>query len=81
MTNLCAIYLTDASVTDHTGCQLPEGHQGAHEFTTSTGHTYNWYTDLECGCEHCRRCEGDYCTVYWNKANVLNGPLVGKRLT
>lgn len=54
-------------VEDHDGCILPEGHDGPHEFIARDGSHWLWETDLECECEHCMRCEGDYCTIYWQK--------------
>ena len=53
--------------TDTDGCVLVDGHDGPHEFVDPEGCAWLWETDLECDCEHCLRCEGDYCTVYWKK--------------
>lgn len=53
--------------TDMHGCILPNGHGGPHEFVDPHGKHWLWETDLECTCWWCRRCEGDYCTVYWEK--------------
>lgn len=53
---------------DH-GCILPM-HGGAdqtHEFIDRDGQHWLWEVDLSCTCEHCMRCEGDYCTTYWRK--------------
>lgn len=50
---------------DRNGCRLPDGHEGAHEFVADDGAVYRWEIDLECTCEHCMRCDGDYCTTYW----------------
>ena len=49
------------------GCILPSGHDGPHEFKDEHGRLWQWETDLSCQCEHCMRCEGDYCTTYWRK--------------
>ncbi len=57
-------------VEDHDGCILVEGHDGPHEFIARDGGHWLWETDLECECEHCMRCEGDYCTTYWQKPNA-----------
>lgn len=67
MLPLCSMMLSDASVDDECGCLLPEGHEGPHEFKDARGATWCWETDLECDCEHCMQCEGDYCTTYWQK--------------
>ena len=53
---------------DPHGCLLPHDHDGPHEFEASDGTRWHWETDIECTCEHCMRCDGDYCTVYWQKA-------------
>lgn len=58
-------YLTGP--VDRDGCLLPEGHDGPHEFADQHGHRWLWETDLECNCEHCRTCEGDWCVIYWRK--------------
>jgi hypothetical protein len=52
---------------DEHGCTRPSGHPGPHEFVATNGRTYEWETDLMCDCEHCMRCEGDYCTTYSEK--------------
>jgi len=52
---------------DETGCQLPCGHEGPHEFTAVGGSVWLWETDWDCDCEHCQECEGDYCAIYWLK--------------
>lgn len=52
---------------DNDGCLLEMGHDGPHEFVDPKGQHWQWETDMECDCEHCMRCEGDYCTVYWKK--------------
>ena len=54
-------------VIDSKGCLLAEGHEGPHEFADQRGQHWLWETDIECGCEYCMRCEGDYCTTYWRK--------------
>ncbi len=56
---------------DKDGCLLALGHDGPHEFVDLKGQSWRWDTDLECDCEHCQRCEGDYCTVYWPKPASL----------
>ena len=50
---------------DEYGCRLKYGHSGPHEFVTEAGRVDNWETDFECTCDWCERCEGDYCTLYW----------------
>ena len=50
---------------DEQGCILPIGHAGPHEFVSEDGTHWQWETDMECGCEHCKRCDGDYCISYW----------------
>lgn len=52
---------------DDRGCCLADGHDGPHEFKDREGKIWNWEIDLECECDHCLRCEGDYCTTYWQK--------------
>lgn len=52
---------------DKDGCYLPRGHAEPHEFVADDGDVIQWETDLECDCDHCMRCEGDYCTTYWRK--------------
>lgn len=49
---------------DERGCCRPEGHEGPHLSNTSAG-PMEWEVDLTCDCEHCQRCEGDYCEIYW----------------
>jgi hypothetical protein len=56
-----------AGPADAHGCVLAKGHAGPHEFADSRGGRWLWETDMECNCAHCRRCEGDYCTVFWRK--------------
>ncbi len=70
MSHQCGMCLTDAMVVDLNGCELPDGHPGPHEFKDSKGKVWCWITDLECTCEHCMQCEGDYCTEYWPKVPV-----------
>lgn len=53
------------SELDETGCILPDGHDGPHEFISAEGRRFQWETDLECTCEHCMEAIGDYCTIYW----------------
>lgn len=53
--------------TDNDGCVLAIGHAGPHEFVEPNGRRWLWETDMECDCEHCMLCEGDYCTTYWPK--------------
>jgi hypothetical protein len=53
---------------DKNGCRLPRNHgTEPHEFVATDGATYQWETDLSCECDHCMKCEGDYCTIYWKK--------------
>lgn len=54
-------------VYDDHGCVLPRNHRGPHEFIDREGKRWLWETDLECDCEHCMQCEGDYCILYWEK--------------
>ena len=54
---------------DKHGCRLHDGHDGPHEFVDTQGVLYRWETDWECDCEHCMRCEGDYCSIYWRADN------------
>lgn len=54
-------------VRDHDGCLLADGHEGPHEFADACGRRWLWETDIECDCDHCMQCEGDYCTIYWRK--------------
>jgi hypothetical protein len=58
---------------DEHGCILPDGHDGPHEFVDGGNH-WLWETDLECQCEHCMRCEGDYCTTYWQMTATPTTP-------
>lgn len=54
---------------DSRGCHMPRNHGGKpHEFVAADGHTYQWETDIMCECDHCMKCEGDYCMTYWEKA-------------
>jgi hypothetical protein len=47
---------------DEHGCLLPVNHgTQPHEYVATDGVTYQWETD------HCMKCEGDYCTIYWQK--------------
>lgn len=57
---------------DRDGCIRPESHAGPHLSNTEDG-PYEWETDFACDCEHCQKCEGDYCIVYW-PPNALSGP-------
>jgi hypothetical protein len=53
---------------DEHGCILPVNHGvQPHEYIATDGVTYQWETDLACDCVHCMKCEGDYCTIYWQK--------------
>lgn len=52
---------------DDTGCRLQVGHDGPHEFIDASGKAWQWETDWECDCDHCREDDGDYCTIYWPK--------------
>lgn len=63
----CDILFSDGQPHDSTGCLLPSGHDGPHRFKDDQGAFWLWETDLSCDCEHCMRCEGDYCTVYWRE--------------
>ena len=61
----CGILVGQNGLHDKHGCRLPEGHPGPHEFLGRTGDVYQWETDWDCDCEHCKACEGDYCFLYW----------------
>lgn len=50
---------------DPYGCRLDANHTGPHEFVAGCGTAYQWETDWECDCDHCMKCEGDYCSIYW----------------
>jgi len=64
----CGIFHGEShSPTDTTGCLLPIGHEGPHEFLAGDGRRWLWEADMDCVCEHCTQCEGDYCTTYWPK--------------
>lgn len=65
----CGAFNSDAGPggEDKTGCLLADGHDGPHEYHDEHGKAWLWVTDMECTCEHCLRCEGDYCTEYWPK--------------
>lgn len=52
---------------DNRGCVLAIGHDGPHEFVDPNGRQWLWETDMQCDCEHCAACGGDYCTIYWRK--------------
>lgn len=67
MTQTCDILHTDGFVHDTSGCYLPDGHKGPHEFKDQNGNVWCWETDFECNCEHCVQCQGDYCNIYWRK--------------
>lgn len=75
MAVVCAIIHSDGhpAARDTHGCVLPEGHDGPHEFVAEDGRRWLWETDLTCNCEHCARCEGDYCTEYWLKPSAARG--------
>tara|TARA_R110002033_G_scaffold136018_1_gene175692 strand:+ start:420 stop:644 length:225 start_codon:yes stop_codon:yes gene_type:complete len=68
--HVCGIYFFSGhggSATDATGCLLKDGHVGPHEFSEASGKVWQWETDMNCDCEHCQRCDGDYCSTYWKK--------------
>lgn len=68
MSNVCGSVVTDlVGPVDNTGCILEDGHTGPHEFISTDGEHWLWETDMECNCEHCMRCDGDYCFDYWKK--------------
>ena len=62
---------------DDNGCVLPDSHDGPHEFVSRDGSVWQWETDWECDCDHCMRCEGDYCAAYWRKGNGESGDAGG----
>lgn len=66
--NLCCVIHSEGHPRDATGCQLPIGHEGPHEYRDEFGQPWLWETDFSCTCEACWKNEdGDYCTVYWRK--------------
>lgn len=70
MGQLCGILVGSGLIVgadDCHGCLLPLNHKGAHEFVDHNGKHWLWETDLECDCEHCMECSGDYCIIYWPK--------------
>lgn len=72
MPGVCGAMVSDiAPVYDSCGCVLHDGHSGPHEFVSTDGEHYLWETDMECTCEHCIKCEGDYCFEYWRKPSKI----------
>lgn len=71
MLDVCGIIHTNGGGQPHDaeGCVLPSGHDSPHEFVATDGERWQWETDLECACDWCMKCEGDYCTIYWRKAD------------
>lgn len=71
----CDILFTTDGIgpKDKNGCHLPNGHAEPHEFIAEGGATYQWETDWACDCDHCMRCEGDYCTIYWERPSTQEG--------
>lgn len=69
---LCPSY-DGAGPKDSTGCKLPIGHDGPHEFTASNGDTYQWETDWSCNCDECMSEDGDQCFLYWLKSPNVGG--------
>jgi len=69
----CGIIFYNDSTPPHdpSGCRLHYGHEGPHEFVDLKGTLWQWETDLECDCEHCMQCEGDYCSTYWRADNAI----------
>lgn len=67
MSNVCGYVVMDIDLIDDKGCILEYGHTGPHEFISTDGEHWLWETDMECTCEHCMQCEGDYCFDYWKK--------------
>jgi len=55
---------------DATGCTLPIGHDGPHEFVTTGGEVYQWETDWSCGCEECVKDDGDMCYSFGPKVTI-----------
>jgi len=71
MSGICGM-INDGNLSpaDTEGCRLPVNHGGRpHEYVATDGRVIQWEVDLECDCDHCMRAEGDYCTVYWKKAD------------
>ena len=65
--------------TDTKGCMLEMDHKGPHEFVDDSGKHWLWETDIECGCPHCMRFDGDYCTIYWPKPTRRAGRAAASR--
>jgi|APEBP8051072266_1049373.scaffolds.fasta_scaffold00350_22 hypothetical protein len=67
MSGACGVLMRVDEVVlprDEEGCTLPAGHAGPHLSSTPEG-AFNWEIDLDCDCDHCQQCEGDYCITYW----------------
>ena len=73
--NVCGTINDQCGVVDPHGCRLPSNHSGAHEFVSECGRVFQWETDFACTCDHCTRCEGDYCTLHWEVAKPVE-PMV-----
>lgn len=72
MSGLCGLMMVVGGALlplDKEGCLLPAGHQGPHHCNTQDG-PHQWEVDLDCDCEHCQECDGDYCIVYWRVYNL-----------
>jgi len=65
--SVCGILFDEnfAEPKDQSGCILPWGHDGPHEFTDPYGQHWRWETDLGCTCSHCMHGSGDFCATYW----------------
>lgn len=59
----------DGTIHDECGCTLPSGHHEPHEFIAADGQAWQWETDLSCDCDSCMEGNGDFCIVYWTKAD------------
>jgi hypothetical protein len=73
----CGVLFGDGSLygpgpKDETGCRLPIGHDGPHEFVAKSGAVFNWETDFECECDQCMRADGDFCSIYWPAPNAAD---------
>lgn len=70
---VCGVIHSDEfTQNDKNGCLLLEGHEGPHEFLGEDGRVWLWEVDWDCTCGHCMQCEGDYCTIYWEKPYLIN---------
>ena len=57
---------------DTEGCRLPIGHDGPHEFVSTSGRVFEWENDWSCDCDECSSEDGDQCYVYWEKSKTTS---------